>query len=99
MYIKEIKLENFRNYSLEKIKFSESIKHIGKHCFFNKEYEEIGYCVNNVLTEITIPASVTEIGDAAFGGFQKLNKVNYNGSYKDKFLNEKIFENCPNLKF
>ena len=64
----------------------EGIKSLGKSMFSN----------NKEITEIVIPASVTEIEDCAFYGCTKLKKIIFLG-HEIKRIGNSAFQNCESL--
>ncbi len=50
------------------------------------------------LKEITIPCTVTDIGDGAFSGCSKLKTVTYNGDSTLQRIGIGAFSNCSNLR-
>ena len=68
---------------------------IGKNAFANVE-SNTAYDVNDILTGITIPDTITEIGEYAFWGCQGLTKIQIPASVKT--IGNYAFYNCTNLQ-
>lgn len=50
------------------------------------------------LTEVSIPSSITTIGDSAFSSCDNLTKVNFGENSQLKIIGSKAFDGCSSLK-
>ena len=74
------------NFNVQKIRFLDDVKSIGKEAFRN--------CI--ALTDITIPDSVTKIGDWAFNGCDSLKSITIPSNVKS--IEDYTFAGCDRLK-
>ena len=73
------------NFNVQKIRFLDDVKSIGKEAFRN--------CI--ALTDITIPDSVTKIGDWAFDGCDRLKSITIPSNVKS--IGKCAFRDCIGL--
>ena len=59
-----------------------------------KIMNNLTFMSNTSITSVTIPASVTSIGDSAFEGCSKLTSLSFTSTSKVKSIGAKAFKNC-----
>lgn len=73
--------------SLKNVTFGDSVTNIPDY-----------FLCGTAITEITIPASVTQIGDFAFSSCKSLETINFNAeNYNPECHSNNIFQDCPSI--
>ncbi len=77
----------FRNSALQNITLPEGLTKIPEYCFDNSK-----------LTELSVPATLKNIQNRAFGYCEQLTKVVFEGENSTLHLGESAFQSCLQLK-
>lgn len=89
--LKHIREYAFRACDLSAAELHEGLETIGRNAFCPKSIGNIDY-----MSRLTLPNSVTEIGESAFAYQRKLTEVNIPASLKE--LKNDVFADCDGLK-